>query len=135
MKVLLPIDGSLCSNKLIQWAASTLNPETTEFYLVTIIPQGAPELVVEQYQVEEAVKMLKEAASKVEELGGKVAKTEYVEGDPVESICKYATDITADQVMISSHGRTGLAKLLLGSVSTGVLENCPVPVIVYKNMG
>ncbi|MBX2861564.1 MAG: universal stress protein [Vampirovibrio sp.] len=133
MKVLIPIDGSKCSQNTLAWAAQSLNKEQTQFVLIHIIPSGIPELVTEVYQVEDALKVLDDARTYLTAQGLNVLATEYLEGDPVESICRMAEDLNVDQVLMGSHGRSGLIKMLLGSVSSGVMEKCKKPVFIYRN--
>jgi nucleotide-binding universal stress UspA family protein len=52
-------------------------------------------------------------------------------GDPGQEIAKYAEQIKADLIVLPSHGRTGLKRLLIGSVAERVcrLAHCPVLVL------
>lgn len=134
MKVLIPVDGSECSKNTLEWACKTLDKNNTEFYILHVIPRGIPELVTEEFQVEDALKIINGAEAFVRGQGGKVAKYEYMEGDPIKAICDYADSEAVDQVLMGSHGRTGLSKILLGSISTGVMEQCRKPVFIYKNI-
>ncbi len=49
-----------------------------------------------------------------------------------DGIVKTASDEGADLIVIGSHGRTGLARLMLGSVATKVVAESPVPVLVTR---
>jgi nucleotide-binding universal stress UspA family protein len=53
-------------------------------------------------------------------------------GDPVESIVGAARGWPADLVVIGSHGRDGLGRVLLGSVAEGVTRHGPCPVLVVR---
>jgi nucleotide-binding universal stress UspA family protein len=53
-------------------------------------------------------------------------------GDPVESIVATARAWPADLVVIGSHGRDGLGRVLLGSVAEGVTRHAPCPVLVVR---
>ena len=48
------------------------------------------------------------------------------------AIAALASEIHADLVVVGTHGRTGLAHALLGSVSEKVVRTCPVPVLVWR---
>lgn len=133
MKVLLPTDGSDCSKKTLEWAASIFNKDTAKFYLFTVVPHVVPELSTMTYEVEDALEVLKESETYLKDKGFTVEKSEYVLGDPAEKICEFADEIGADQIVIGSHGRSGISKLLLGSVSSSVFERSSVPVLVHKN--
>jgi nucleotide-binding universal stress UspA family protein len=55
-----------------------------------------------------------------------------VEGRPDEAIVKFAEDVGADLIVMGSHGRTGLSKILLGSVAERVIGQAACPVLVVK---
>jgi nucleotide-binding universal stress UspA family protein len=48
------------------------------------------------------------------------------------SIVRYADEIGAGLILMTTHGRTGLERLLLGSVTEGVLRSARVPVLVKR---
>lgn len=51
---------------------------------------------------------------------------------PAAGIVQTAQDVQADLVVIGSHGRSGMARLMLGSVATKVVAQSPVPVLVVR---
>jgi nucleotide-binding universal stress UspA family protein len=73
-------------------------------------------------------------ASKVVRLKnlGVEAEGKVVEGRPDEAIVKAAEDIGADLIVMGSHGRTGLVKVLLGSVAERVIGQANCAVLVVK---
>ncbi len=129
-KVLIPTDGSDCSKATLNWAIKTLDKANTEYHLLAVITDP----MIAEYEVEDAKKIMAEYKSTLEASGCTVADMEYVMGDPAESICNYAKKQKMDQVLMGSHGRTGLAKVFLGSVSSAVMERCEVPVFLYRNV-
>jgi len=56
----------------------------------------------------------------------------FLEGDPASSIVRYTRDASMDLVVMGTHGRTGLDRLLLGSVAEKVLRDAPCSVLVVK---
>lgn len=64
---------------------------------------------------------------------GVPCETTYVVNDhPYEAIIKSAEDKGCDLIVMASHGRRGIAKLLLGSEATKVLTHSSVPVLIYR---
>jgi nucleotide-binding universal stress UspA family protein len=55
-----------------------------------------------------------------------------LEGDPATEIVRYAHDAAMDLVVMGTHGRTGLERLLMGSVAEKVLRDSPCSVLVVK---
>jgi nucleotide-binding universal stress UspA family protein len=55
-----------------------------------------------------------------------------VEGEATEQILRTAAAVNADLIMVGTHGRTGLGRLLMGSVAEEVLRKAPCPVLTVK---
>lgn len=131
MKILLPVDGSTCSENALQWAVQSLNPDNAKFHLLQVIPV-LPDLNTMEYDIAQSSKMLNGTREQMKEMGCTDVQVDYVLGDAAQEICRYAENKGMDLVVMGSHGRTGLAKLLMGSVSVAVLEHCKRPVIIYR---
>lgn len=133
MKVLLPLDGSEPAQTTLKWALEILSAQSTELFILTVIPKANPEIFNEAYEVENALAVLSHAKEAAAQSGFTVAKAEYMIADPAEAICQYATDESVDQILMGSHGRTALGEVLFGSVSKAVFEHAKQPVFVYRN--
>lgn len=129
--VLLPIDGSEQAHGMVTWFAQFFPPEKFSVSLLQVVPTIG-ELPVEPYEIEYASKSLDQAKATLTQAGFNIKHNEYIIGDPAESICTVANDYHVDQIIVGSHGRSGLFKALLGSVSSQVLEHAKQPVIIYK---
>lgn len=147
MKVLLPIDESPCSEKTVQWAAHTFDKATTEYHILMVVslPAGyipaVPEFVgiipdpeILESESSAALATIRNAKNVLESLGCKVYKFEFIVGNTVDEICKYADEWNIDQVVMGSHGKTGFQKFMMGSVSSDVMKYCKKPVLVYRNL-
>ena len=53
-------------------------------------------------------------------------------GDPGQTLCRLAGELSADVVVVGSRGRGALKRALLGSVSGNVVHNAPCPVLVIR---
>ena len=53
-------------------------------------------------------------------------------GEPAEQIVAYAKAIDADLIAMATHGRSGISKLVMGSVAERVLHDSPVPVMLLR---
>jgi nucleotide-binding universal stress UspA family protein len=56
----------------------------------------------------------------------------FLEGDPAAEIVRYAADAGSDLIVLGTHGRTGLERLLMGSVAEKVMREAPCSVLVVK---
>jgi nucleotide-binding universal stress UspA family protein len=100
--------------------APAMAPESAEFYR-----QGAAESVREH----EAIAA--QAAHRLIEAGLRAGST-VSDGSPAAELIRVAVDRQADLVMLGTHGRTGLGRLLLGSVARNVLTHAPMSVLVVR---
>ncbi|MCL6646373.1 MAG: universal stress protein [Dehalococcoidia bacterium] len=64
--------------------------------------------------------------------GLKVVRHVRMAEDPVEPILEYAREIQADMLALSTHGRTGLAAVVQGSVAGALIRSRVAPVLVYR---
>jgi universal stress protein A len=58
-----------------------------------------------------------------------------VEGSPKVEIIKYAREHNIDLIVLATHGRTGLAHVLMGSVAESVVRTAPCPVLTVRSEG
>jgi nucleotide-binding universal stress UspA family protein len=63
---------------------------------------------------------------------GIVVRHVFLQGDPAVEIVRYARDSAADLIVMGTHGRTGLERLLMGSVAEKVMRDAPCSVLVVK---
>jgi nucleotide-binding universal stress UspA family protein len=63
---------------------------------------------------------------------GLVAESEVRQGDPYSEIIDYADEVAADMIVMGTHGRRGLDRYLLGSVTEKVVRSSDVPVLTIR---
>ncbi|MFQ5486055.1 MAG: universal stress protein [Desulfobacterales bacterium] len=141
IKVLCPTDGSISSEKAIKWAVNTSknfsNVELT-FVLIAgedvtatdIAYRGAQ--LIKASQIQEHMEL--DAACTLAKEGGIENPKCIIErgsGNIAASIIAYAEKEKFDHIVMGSTGRTGVARLLLGSVASEVVAkaHCPVTVV------
>lgn len=77
-----------------------------------------------------------EAREKLHQLEGHAhrvrVESQVMEGDPVDMILRAAEETHSDVIVMGTHGRTALSRLLLGSVAESVLRRAPCPVLTAK---
>jgi nucleotide-binding universal stress UspA family protein len=79
-----------------------------------------------------------EVKEKLQQLEGRIHKvrveSQVLEGDPVDMIVRAAEESGSDVIVMGTHGRSGLGRLLLGSVAESVIRKAPCPVLSAKPM-
>lgn len=63
---------------------------------------------------------------------GREIETELLTGQPAAAVCEYAAERAVDRIVVGSHGRSGVARLLLGSVAERIARRAPVPVTIVR---
>jgi universal stress protein A len=139
-RILVPTDFSEGANraltiamkfaKLLRAAIDLLHVRAIPAYVpvptvsgVMPLPPPTPDVV---QGIQDRLGML---AARVRE-SGLECQTKSVEGSPGDEIVDYAAKIGADLIVMGSHGRTGLGRILLGSVAEKVLHRATCPVLV-----
>jgi nucleotide-binding universal stress UspA family protein len=135
--VLVPIDGSQQAEDALDHAVSE-HPDAEIVLLHVIDPIDSgydAESVMPGYSAEwyssreETAKTLFETAH---ERTGRAFETDIEVGRPARVIVEYIQRNDIDHVVIGSHGRSGVARVLLGSVAETVVRRSPVPVTVVR---
>jgi nucleotide-binding universal stress UspA family protein len=76
---------------------------------------------------------LKEKLNEFEGRTGNVSlEKKLYEGDPASEILRAAHEFNADLIVLGTHGRSGLSRLLMGSVAEQVVRKAPCPVLTVK---
>jgi nucleotide-binding universal stress UspA family protein len=142
MKVLIAIDGSPFSQAILESVASRPWPANTEFKVLHVVEPPSllmgREMGAYDPEFEAVWKALREQAKEIVAKGAaklRAAKLnvseQLIEGDPKSQILDVAKEWKADMIVVGSHGRTGLNRFLMGSVSQGVVNHahCSVEVV------
>jgi len=140
MKILLAVDGSLYSKKMLAYLStheSLLNGANsyTVFTAQAALPPRARAVVgkevVDAYYAEESEKVLA-PVSKFLLRHGIDAKSVWKPGPAGTAIAKLATDGKFDLVVMGSHGHGAVLNMVMGSVASQVLARCKVPVLLVR---
>jgi nucleotide-binding universal stress UspA family protein len=139
-RILVPVDGSEQAHEACDFVRREF-PDATLVLLHVINPAEAgysaqasiPSFSEEWYENEKARAegVFEAIESEAAETGVGVERNVEV-GRPTNVIVEFATENRIDQIVMGSHGRSGVQRLLLGSVAESVIRRAPVPVTVIK---
>lgn len=143
MKVLIGVDDSRHARAALDYVKAAPWPRGTTVHLVSVarpalaaateIYAPAPEYM-EKVQ-EEQIKLSHDVVNKAKEhLAGSdfAVETHVLTGDPREGLLDTARGVGADMIVVGSHGRAGLSKLLMGSVASHIVTHAHCNVLVVK---
>jgi len=146
--ILIPTDGSEVAQKGVDHGLSLAKSLGARATIITvterfpIYPQpdmggtwvpGLDEMArYEAGQKEIAQKVLAAAEAAAKKLGVPADTVHMPEAYPAEAIVELAKGRDCNLIVMASHGRRGLRKLVLGSQTSEVLANSPVPVLVVR---
>jgi len=140
-KILFPVDLSETSPKLVPYAKSMAKKFDAEVHLlfVTRVFQYFASIYVPHTSINLFETELVEGAEKSlyefkEEYFADIPETRssVVIGDAAEEIMKYIQSEGIDLVIMGSHGRKGMDKVIFGSVAEKVVKTSPVPVLIVN---
>jgi len=141
-RVLHPSDFSPASRAAFRRAVAIAKAERAELLIVhatvPVIPQAGDGFVPANVydDIERAIR--DDARQRLDKLvaTAKAAKIRgrslLLDGTPAEQIVRAARKHRADLIVIGTHGRTGLARVLLGSVAARVVGTAPCPVLTVR---
>jgi nucleotide-binding universal stress UspA family protein len=136
--ILLPTDGSAGTERVIEHAGELARAHDATVHALYVIDAtsftGLPMETswdgVRQVLESEGETALDEAERLLDD--GVALETHTVEGTPSTEIVAFARDEPIDLVVMGTHGRGGIDRLLLGSVAERVVRGSPVPVTTVR---
>jgi nucleotide-binding universal stress UspA family protein len=139
-RVLVPLDGSLVAEGIIPFIMEIAGPLDLQVVLLRVLVPVPPMAVegTRQVVIEDCAKHRAEADEYLAALAGElrakgVRVTKDVRrGEPVAEILAGAREAEADLIAMTTHGRSGLGRLLFGSVAEAVLRQAEVPVFLMR---
>ena len=142
-KILVPLDGSELSQRALVQAEQMAKGFGSEIILFEVVPfmpiYGSPELVtpliVDEKQRESVERYLANLAGELKEKGFKVSTMVKTGQQVALEIIDYAKERNVDLIAMCTHGRSGITRWVLGSVTLKVLTRAETPVLLIRAKG
>ena len=142
-KILLPTDFSECANYALSYAASLARKFEASIICVHVIEPVMPAVgytgLTEPLPIADLSEQLEESAERelpkigeCDDCAGLEIEEVIVHGDASAEIVRVAEERNVDLIVIASHGRTGLGRILFGSTAESIVRHAPCPVLVVK---
>ena len=134
--ILCPIDFDVNSLATLDWARELARESNASLHMLHVVTQNYPLLMSAPFLISRAREC---AYIQLQEIAREslcdvdhhlVLKT----GSPAELIIKTAQELKADVVVMATHGRTGVSRLFLGSVTEKVVRASPCPVLTIRGV-
>ncbi len=138
MRVLVPVDGSDPADDAFAYALELFDDaEFVALYVMDPVDGEAawgPGSGDEWLSAAEArSNSVLEAAAETAAAADREVATDSTVGRPARAIVEYAEENDVDHIVIGSHGRDGISRVVLGSVAEMVVRRAPVPVTVARS--
>ncbi|MGN6105897.1 MAG: universal stress protein [Kofleriaceae bacterium] len=143
-KIFCPVDFSPGSERAMQIAVRLAKESEAElaianvWYVPPLVTGGGYSFspTVFQEMMDDAKRELERAAGRASQLGAPRVTSLFLSGPPWDRIIdELRGDPAYDLVVMSTHGRTGLARVLIGSVAERVIRHAPCPVLATRPHG
>ena len=140
MKIVLAIDDSKFSEAAAKSLADQFRPQDTEVRVLHVVEpiviSEPPQMSAGYYpelegRLPQAREVVDRVAKTLSSAGFRVT-TSVATGDARSIILENATEWHADMIVLGSHGRTGLERFFLGSVSEAVARHAPCSVLIVR---
>jgi len=147
--ILVPTDGSEAAQNAVEQAVDLAERYDATVHALYVVDVDATNLTLGTEQVDRIrqgrIDEMPEVQAEADEATGQVADAAAARGVPVEehvtagspsrAIRNFVEDHDIDLVVMGSHGRSGLSRVVLGSVAEKVLRRTRVPVLVVDLHG
>ncbi len=141
-KILFPVDGSAHALKALQqWFAQNPQGGAAELHLLNVqlpvdgnVTTFVSQQALNDYHRTEGLTALAPIHQWLQ-AQGHAYHDHILVGHPADVICRFAQERGMNQIVMASHGRTGLLDLIMGSVATEVKAKATVPVTVIAQQG
>jgi len=139
-KILVPLDGSPLAERALEPALEMARTPDTEIILLEAVQDSLAAVPEARYPVpvREAyrsaivsMKYLRDVASRLRAQAKKI-RWHVEEGDPIDAILSFAHNENVDVIVMGTHGRTGLSRVVMGSVAEKVAVTTHRPVVLVK---
>jgi len=135
-RILLPTDGSRGNSRAVEQAIGLAAQSDARLHVLFVIEDlpYAPEMMDGQVEArlreigEEAISDIRQRAADA----GVSVETALEDGTPHQSILEYADEERMDLIVMGTHGRSGLDRYLLGSVTERVVRGADTPVLTVR---
>jgi len=140
-RILVPTDGSDCADSAVEHAIDIAAQYDAELHVLSVVdsrdmshsaPAISPEQIEETLR-ERAEAVVDEVAERASDAGVEVV-TAVEPGLPDNVVVEYAEENDCDLVVMGTHGRTGLERYLLGSVTERTVRRSSVPVLTVRHV-
>jgi nucleotide-binding universal stress UspA family protein len=136
-RILVPTDGSECADAAATEAVDLAATFEAALHVVYVVDVAALPSTIDVGYVSEALEDAgEEAIERVRDraaaAGVEDVETEVVYGTPHRSILQYADEADVDLIVMGTHGRSGLERYLLGSVTEKVVRTADAPVLTVR---
>lgn len=143
-RILVPVDGSATSNQALDAAIGLAKAFKARLRLIHVIDEMAYLSGYDQFggYSGDLIRVMKESGAKVLTDALAVARAAGVEADDIlfdkfgerlgETVANAAKLWEADLIVVGTHGRRGLGRVILGSGAEQIIRNAPVHVLVVR---
>jgi nucleotide-binding universal stress UspA family protein len=138
--IVVALDGSECSGQALEVALNLAKSEGARLGVCSVVDPvmiagtapAAPAMEIVYRDMEaDAQLLVSDAVSKAQQRG-LTASGETRSGVAAFQILSFAKEAGADAIVMGTHGRGGLRRLVMGSVAETVLRESPVPVVIVR---
>ena len=143
-KVIVPLDGSSFAETVLPHATTLARRMDLAVTLLRVVPEDAP-LFGDSVSLLDMVASIREAATGAQDYVAMVAKRlrdsgldvdeVLLQGKASSRIAEYAKGAENGMIAITTHGRSGVNRLLLGSIAEAVVRESGCPVLVVRPAG
>ena len=144
-RIVVPVDGSETAQKALATALQMARESSGCVHLVHVV-EGLTPMTADPYGAYsgDVIEVMRQSGRKILDDALALARAEGVQGDTqlfdnfgerlAEVVADSATRFNADLMVVGTHGRRGLGRVLMGSGAEQIIRLSPVPVLVLRSI-
>jgi nucleotide-binding universal stress UspA family protein len=125
LRLLLPLDGSSEAESILAAVLPLANRRPLRLTLLRVLSESKERRAAEAYLGRASLALHN---PRIE------VRTESCLDDPADAVVSHAVSDNADLIAMTTHGRSGVKRLVMGSVTEKVLRNATVPILVTRSI-
>ena len=137
-KILVAVDGSVFSDAAVDQAISLGGICNSQIFVISVVDLYPEQMEVAPALVDkmstEVRQHIDKAKKKIDEANIPCETIVHMGGKPHEFIVQEAKERAIDLIVMGTHGRTGIKRILMGSVAQNVIGHAPCPVLVVPTV-
>jgi|WetSurMetagenome_2_1015567.scaffolds.fasta_scaffold20273_4 nucleotide-binding universal stress UspA family protein len=142
LRIVVPLDGSPLGAAALPYVKAVAGKSGSKLFLVDVLTSVYKTYGAVKYAADFEKQLIETLRNEAQEYFNTITpeleidkiafKSDIISGSPADSILRYAEENNADLIAISTHGRSGVKRFIMGSVTQQIIHSSDIPVLIIR---